>query len=185
MADALNGKSIAILATEGFEPSELNYPLKTLREHGATVEILAPGGHQQLRGWDKTAWTDGVAVDRPVEDAFVRDYDALVLPGGVVNTDALREYDSAVQFVKDFLESQKPVAAICHAGSVLIETGLLQGRRMTSYYSIKTDLEHAGVRWLDHPAIVDGNLITSRHPGDLQIFTERLMNALEEKVGAE
>ncbi len=177
MAQQLAGKKIAILATEGFEQVELTEPRKALDAAGATTEIISlkPG---EIRGWKFTEWGDSVEVDKTVEDARMGDYDMLVLPGGVQNPDKLRQNPEAVAFARDFVRSGKPVGAICHAGWTLVEAGVVSGKRMTSWPSLKTDLKNAGAEWVDEEVVVDGNLITSRKPDDLPAFNEKLVAAL-------
>ena len=177
MAQKLAGKKVAILATEGFEQVELTEPKKALEDAGATTEVvsLKPG---KIKGWKLTDWGDSIAVDKTVDDVKVADYDLLLLPGGVQNPDKLRLNEKAVEFAGDFLESGKPVGAICHASWTLIEAHAVEGRRMTSWPSLQTDLENAGAEWVDEEAVVDGNLITSRKPADLPAFNEKLIAAL-------
>ncbi|WP_316977788.1 type 1 glutamine amidotransferase domain-containing protein [Shumkonia mesophila] len=169
----LNGKKIAILATDGFEQSELLEPRRILAEAGAQVDVVSPKDGE-IVGWDHTDWGESVPVDVKLEEARVENYDALVLPGGQINPDKLRTEAKAVDFVKKFATSGKPVGAICHGPWMLIEAGVVKGRRATSYPSIKTDMENAGCDWQDRKVVVDGNLITSRHPGDIPIFTGRV-----------
>lgn len=168
---------IAILATDGFEQSELTSPRDYLRSEGFTVQVVSPT-EEQIRAWDEDDWGITVAVDRPLAEASVEDYDALVLPGGQINPDKLRAQEEAVAFVRAFADAGKPVAAICHAPWLLIEAGLAEGRRMTSYTSIRTDLGNAGAEVVDEPVVRDGNLITSRNPGDLDAFNEAIAKAL-------
>lgn len=165
----LNGLKIAILATDGFEESELLEPRKALREAGAATEIVAPNDGS-IRGWNHKEWGDPVTVDQALVDADPKDYDALVLPGGVMNPDSLRMIPSAVAFVRAFFETGKPVAAICHGPWTVIESGAAEGRRMTSWPSLRTDIENAGAQWLDAEVVVDGTLVTSRAPRDLPAF---------------
>ena len=177
MAQQLAGKKVAILATEGFEQVELTEPKKALEEAGATTEVISlkPG---QIKGWKFTEWGDSVAVDKVVSDAKIDDYDLLLLPGGVQNPDKLRLDKKAVAFAKNFLESGKPVGAICHAAWTLIEADVVEGRKMTSWPSLQTDLKNAGATWVDEESVVDSNLITSRKPDDLPAFNKRLIAAL-------
>gem|GEM_PF-19431 len=175
----LSGTKIAILATDGFEQSELLEPRRRLSDAGGSVEVVSPGDGS-IRGWNKDRWDQSVAVDRRLDEVSVEDYDALVLPGGQINPDVLRADRDAVAFVRRFAESGKPVAAICHGPWLLVEAGLLRGRRATSYHSIRTDLRNAGAEWDDRAVVTDGNLITSRTPDDLPAFVERVAEAVAE-----
>jgi protease I len=179
----LDGKRIALLATHGFEQSELMVPQRRLKEEGATVEILSvrPG---KIRGWKEKDWGDEVIVDRIVDDADIDDYDALVLPGGVMNPDQLRTQESAVSFVRDFYETGKPLAAICHAPWMLIEAGVVDGKTATSWPSLRTDLRNAGAKWTDKEVVVDGGLITSRKPDDLPAFVGKIIEEVKEGAHA-
>ena len=169
----LTGKHIAILSTNGFEQSELMEPKRQLAEAGAQVSVISPESGE-IRGWDETDWGESVNVDKAVSDANVDDYDALVLPGGQINPDLLRVNKDAVRFIRDFFNSGKPLAAICHAPWLLIEAGIASGRNLTSYHSIKTDVQNAGGRWSDEAVVVDKGLITSRNPGDLDAFIAKI-----------
>jgi protease I len=173
MADKLKGKKIAILATDGFEQAELAEPRKALEDAGATTEIISPKGGE-IKGWKLKDWGDKVKVNRTLDEARPSDYDALVLPGGVINPDHLRMEPKAVSFVKEFAQSGKPVAAICHGPWTLIEAGVVKGRKMTSWPSLKTDLKNA-VNWVDEPAVVDGNFITTRKPDDIPAFSQKII----------
>ena len=170
----LENKKIAILSEDGFEESELVSPKTALEEAGATVHIVSPQ-KEQIRSWDKENWGITLGVDKNIADVSVDGYDALLLPGGVMNPDKLRENNDAVAFVKNFIKSGKPIAAICHGPQILIETGLLKGRKMTSYPSIRTDLINAGVNWEDKEVIVDKGLVTSRSPKDLDAFNKKMI----------
>lgn len=169
----LTGKKIAILATHGFERSELVEPKEKLAGGGAEVRVLSPE-QGEIRAWNHTEWADTVPVDRAVASADVGDYDALVVPGGQINPDLLRTDERAVAFVRAFVETGKPVAAICHGPWMHVEAGVLDGRRATSYHSIRTDVMNAGAEWSDQEVVVDGNLITSRKPDDLPGFIEKV-----------
>ena len=175
----LNGKRIAILATHGFEQSELERPRDRLRKAGATVEIisLAPG---EIRGWDKKDWGHPVKVDKTLEQVSAVDYDAVVLPGGQINPDLLRVEPEAPKFIREIFEAGKIVAAVCHAPWLLIEAGIAQGRKMTSYKSIKTDLVNAGAKWEDSEVVTDQGVITSRNPGDLEAFSAKIIEEVRE-----
>ena len=169
---------IAILATNGFEQSELEVPLSKLRQAGATVEVVSLESGE-IKGWDKKDWGEPVAVDRVLDQANAADYDAIVLPGGQINPDLLRVEKKAVDFVKAFSRAGKPVAAICHAPWLLIEADLVKGKRVTSYHSIRTDMINAGSKWEDSETARDGNLITARNPGDLDAFVKAIVAAVE------
>lgn len=177
----LDHTRVAILTEHGFEESELTKPKKMLEKAGAKVEVVSPQSGK-VKGWDKKDWGEKIDVDRELSAARAEEYDALVLPGGVMNPDILRSNPQAVSFVQQFLESGKPVAAICHGPQTLIETGLLKGRTMTSYPSLQTDLRNAGAHWVDQEVVVDGNLITSRRPDDIPAFTEKLIGMLQTGV---
>lgn len=173
----LSNKKIAVLATNGFEQSELTEPRDRLTEAGAKVEIVSLEAGE-IRGWKHGDWGSKVKVDRLVETAKVDDYDALVLPGGQINPDILRTDKLAVAFVRDFVKSGKPVGAICHGPWMLVEADALRGRQVTSYHSIQTDVKNAGGKWSDKEVVVDGNLVTSRKPDDLPAFIEKLSDAI-------
>jgi protease I len=179
MADAkLNGRKIAFLiAPEGAEQVELTEPWKAVEEAGGTPELLSTesGDVQAFNHLDRA---DTFPVQHTVDQVSVGDYDALVLPGGVANPDLLRTDPEAVNFVREFLESRKTVAAICHAPWTLIETGRLRGRRLTSWPSLRTDLQNAGAEWVDEEVVVDQDLITSRKPDDLPAFCKQLVDAV-------
>lgn len=170
---------VAILATDGYERSELREPLARLREQGARVEVLSikPG---EIRGWDKTDWGDSVPVDRQVIDAAVEDYDALILPGGQINPDLLRADAAAVDFVRRFADSGKTLAAICHGPWLLVEADVVRGRDVTSYASIKTDVVNAGGNWRDAEVVVDNGIVTARKPEDLPAFIAKIVEEIAE-----
>lgn len=179
----LDGKTVAILTENGFEEVELTSPRKALEEAGATVHIVSPQ-RDKVKGWDHDHWSIELPVDRHISAAKFDDYDALVLPGGVINPDKLRRDKESVAFTQQFLEAGKPLAAICHGPQILIETKLLTGRSMTSYASIKTDLQNAGADWHDKEVIVDNGLVTSRSPEDLVAFNKKLIEEIAEGVHA-
>jgi protease I len=179
MSEPLHGMKIAILATDGFEQSELLEPKKALETAGAETEVIAPHSGE-IRGWNKKDWGDKVKVDKTLSNARVDDYDALVLPGGVMNPDHLRMDATAVQFVREFAASERPVAAICHGPWTLLEAGAVQGRIFTSWPSLKTDLKNAGATWVDEEVVVSGHFISSRKPDDIPAFTKTLIRMLEE-----
>jgi protease I len=174
MKNQLEGKKVAILATNGFEQSELLKPRAALEEAGAETHLVSPES-KMIRGWDVDKFGDTVPVDIHLSDADAEDYDALLLPGGVMNPDKLRVIPEAVEFVQAFFEAGKPVAAICHGPQLLIEADVVDGRRMTSYPSIKTDLINAGADWVDEKVVVDQGLVTSRKPDDIPFFNEKMI----------
>jgi deglycase len=178
MPNSLQGKKVAILAADGVEKVELEQPRAALSDEGAEVQLLSlKTGEIQARNHDlEPAGT--FDVDHAVSDASVEDFDALVLPGGTVNPDKLRLDESAVSFVRDFVNSGKPVAAICHGPWTLVEAGVVAGRKLTSYPSIRTDLRNAGAKVVDEEVVVDGNLVTSRSPRDLSAFCSTLVEQL-------
>lgn len=178
--------TVAILATEGVEQVELTQPWEALKDAGATVHLLSID--DEVQGFDHLDKADTFTADRQVSEANPSVYDALVLPGGVANPDNLRTNEQAVDFVRSFLESDKVVAAICHAPWTLIEAGVVSGRRLTSWPSLQTDLRNAGAEWVDEEVVVDtdggsGMLITSRNPDDLPAFSDRLLAELANGVG--
>lgn len=175
----LSGKKIAILATNGFEQSELEVPRDRLKAAGATVEIVSPAAGE-IKGWDVKDWGRPVKVDKTLDEASPSDYDALVLPGGQINPDLLRVEPKALKFIKDIFDAKKVVAAVCHAPWLLIETGIAKGRKMTSYKSIKTDVANAGANWVEAEVVVDQGLITSRYPGDLEAFSAKIIEEVKE-----
>lgn len=170
----LENKKIAVLATDGYEQSELESPVKALKDAGAAVEIISLKSGK-IRSMKDHEWSDSVEVNETVSNANVDDYNALHLPGGVINPDTLRGDEAAVKFVKSFFEKNKPVAAICHGPQTLIEAGVVKGKTMTSYPSVSTDLKNAGANWKDEEVITDGNLTTSRNPDDLPAFNKRII----------
>jgi protease I len=179
MSNELAGKKVAILVAHGFEEVELTEPRKALEEAGARTFVVSPEKNE-VRGWAMTDWGKSIAVDVPLEKADASDFDALMLPGGVMNPDRLRMNEKAVEFVKEFFVEGKPVGAICHAPWTLIETGVVDGRMMTSYPSVKTDLRNAGAKWVDREVVVDNGLVTSRSPDDLKAFCPMLIDEIRE-----
>ena len=175
----LQGKKVAILATDGFEQSELLEPRKALEEAGATTEVvsLAAG---KIKGWNEKNWGQEVSVDVPLDSAKPSDYDALLLPGGVMNPDRLRMNQQAVRFVSEIVNAGKPVAAICHGPWTLVETGFLKGRTLTSWPSLKTDIRNAGGEWVDQEVVTDHGLVTSRKPADLPAFNRKMVEEFAE-----
>lgn len=171
---------ILIMATDGFEQSELEVPLERLQDAGAEVE-LASLKAGEITGWDEDDWGDEIEVDLLIKDVNVDNYDALVLPGGQINPDLLRVEEDALSVIRDFVWAGKPVAAICHAPWLLIEAGVAKGRRMTSYKSVRTDVTNAGAEVVDEAVVIDGNLITSRCPDDLPAFCDAIIAALAER----
>jgi len=174
MSGKLQGKRIAILAANGFEQSELADPKKALEAEGAKTDIVSPEP-SKVKGWKHTNWGDEFTVDVSLEEALADDYDALVLPGGVINPDKLRITPKAVAFVKRFFEQGKPVAAICHGPWTLINAGVVDGLKMTSWSSIKMDLMNAGATWVDQEVVIDKNLVTSRKPDDIPAFNKAII----------
>ena len=175
MANTLKGKTIAILATDGFEQSELIEPKQALEEAGARTQVVSPT-ENKIKGWNHKEWGEEVSVDVPLKSADASKYDALVLPGGVMNPDQLRMNPDAVRFVKDFFDQRKPVAAICHGPWMLVETGAVQGRTVTSWPSLKTDIRNAGGTWVDEEVTVGNGVVTSRKPGDIPAFNREMIN---------
>lgn len=179
MATSIHGKKVAVIATNGFEQSELEVPLKALKEHGAICEILAPE-EGEIKGWKDSNWTSPIKVDRAICDVSADDFDALLIPGGTLNCDKLRMDTDAVELVSDFYEQSKPIAAICHGPQLLIEADVVDGRNMTSYAAIRTDLENAGANWMDQEVVVDEGLVTSRSPKDLPAFVNKMLEEFSE-----
>lgn len=170
----LKGKTVAILAAEGFEQSELLLPKQALEQAGATVQVVSLE-HGAIRGWEKGDWSGEVEVDMTAEKAMADDYDALLIPGGVINPDKLRRSANAVELVRAFFRMNKPVASICHGPWVLAEADVVRDRSLTSFSSIKTDLKNAGAMWQDAEVVTDGNLVTSRSPKDLPAFNQAIV----------
>jgi protease I len=175
----LQDKTIAILVTDGFEQSELLEPKKALDQAGATTKVVSPS-QGKVKGWNHKEWGQEVPVDVPLNSARPDDFDALLLPGGVMNPDHLRMNPQAVEFVKSFTDAGKPVAAICHGPWTLIEAGAVQGHTMTSWPSLKTDLKNAGANWVDKEVVRDGKLVTSRKPDDIPAFNREMIQLFSE-----
>lgn len=178
----LAGKTVAILATDGFEQDELLSPREALDNAGAETKIVSPSAEEKIKGWKYTDWGKKVKVDVHLNEARPEDFDALLLPGGVINPDHLRREPAAVEFVKAFFQTGKPIAAICHGPQMLIEADVVRGRKMTSYPSIKTDLKNAGAEWMDQEVVVDNGLVTSRSPDDLPAFNAKMIEEIAEGV---
>ena len=174
MEKKLEGKKVAILVADGFEQVELTEPMKALEAAGAKIEIVSPA-ENEVQGWNHDDKADLFTVDMPLKRARSDDYDALLLPGGVRNPDQLRGMTRAVEFVDGFFAAGKPVAAICHAPWMLIDAGVVKGRRITSWPSLKTDLMNAGAEWVDRDVVVDHGLVTSRKPADLPAFNHKMV----------
>jgi protease I len=179
MARDIKEKKVAILTENGFEEVELTSPMNALEQAGVTVHVISPQ-KDKVKAWDHDHWSIEVEVDKVLGEANPEDYDMLVLPGGVLNPDKLRLNKDAISFAQHFLEQGKPLAAICHGPQTLIETGMLDGKTMTSYPAIKTDLVNAGVNWLDQEVVVDNGLVTSRSPQDLEAFNNKILEELSE-----
>jgi len=182
-ARPLEGKRVAMLVANGFEQVELTDPKKALEEAGAQVSIVSPE-KKKVKGWEHTKWGKTFPVDVPLESAKADDFDSLVLPGGVMNPDKLRRNEWALQFVRAFFEAGKPVAAICHGPWTLIDAGVAEGRKLTSYHSIQTDLKNAGAEWVDEEVVVDNGLVTSRQPDDIPAFNRKMIEEIAEGVHA-
>ncbi len=172
-------KRIAILATNGFEESELTSPKKAMEAEGFTVEIVSENSGT-IKSWSDGNWSNEYLVDKTLDSVSAKDYNALVLPGGVINPDKLRRNENALLFVRDFFKEEKPVAAICHASWTLISADVVKGRKMTSFASIKDDLVNAGANWVDEEVVVDSGFVTSRNPDDLPAFNSKLIEEIKE-----
>jgi len=174
MQAQLNGMKVAILVANGFEQVELTEPREALQDAGAQADIVSPE-KRTVKGWKSTDWGDSFEVDVPLAKARPEDYQALLLPGGVLNPDTLRIDEHAIAFIRHFVGEGKPIAAICHGPWTLIEVGAVSGRMMTSYPSIRSDLRNAGANWVDEPVVVDRGLVTSRNPGDIKAFNKTMI----------
>jgi len=179
MDGQLKGKTVAILVADGFEQVELTEPKKALEAAGARTQIISPA-EGKVKGWNHTEWGEAFRVDVPLNQADPNDYDALLLPGGVMNPDKLRVNPRAVEFVRAFFDAAKPVASICHGPWTLIDAGVVEGRKVTSYASIQTDLKNAGAQWVDEEVVVDQGLVTSRKPDDLPAFNRKMIEEFAE-----
>ena len=179
MSKELQNRRVAILATEGFEYVELTKPKQALEEAGAKTQVISPK-EGKIRGWDVDKWGDEVSVDVPLDTANPDNYDALLLPGGVINPDKLRIIPKAVQFVKAFFKAQKPVASICHGPWMLVEANVVGGRTVTSWPSLKTDIQNAGGKWVDQEVVTDQGLVTSRKPDDIPAFNKKIIEEFAE-----
>jgi protease I len=181
----LSNRRVAILTEEGFEQVELTSPKQALEAAGATVHVISPNPKDKIKAWNKTDWGIEINVDKKLSDVSPDDYDALVLPGGVLNPDKLRQNKDAIAFASAFLDEGKPVAAICHGPQLLIETGMIRGRKLTSFPSLHTDLINAGAEWVDEEVVVDHGLVTSRTPADLDAFNKKAIEEIAEGIHQE
>ncbi len=172
-------KRIAILATNGFEESELKSPKEAMEQEGFQVDIVSTEAGQ-IKGWANGNWSNSYKVDKTLDQVKANDYNALMLPGGVINPDQLRRNENALAFIRDFFKQEKPVAAICHAPQVLISADVVKGRKLTSFSSIKDDLINAGAHWVDEEVVVDHGFVTSRNPDDLPEFNSKLIEEIRE-----
>jgi protease I len=179
----LSGKKVAIVTENGFEEVELTSPKKALEQAGAMVEIVS-SQEGKVKAWNHDHWSIELPVDKNISEANSDDYDALMLPGGVMNPDKLRTNEDAVRFAREFLENGKPIAAICHGPQLLIETGMVAGKDMTSFPSLQTDFKNAGANWYDKEVVVDNGLVTSRSPKDLETFNKKMIEEIAEGVHA-
>ncbi len=183
MPDTLKGKTVAILATDGFEQSELEKPKQALEDAGAQTQVVSPTA-KHIKGWDKKDWGKEVPVDVELNSADASRYDALLLPGGVMNPDQLRMNPDAVNFVKHFIDHGKPVAAICHGPWMLVETGAVRGRTITSWPSLKTDIHNAGGTWVDEEVVLSNGVVTSRKPDDIPAFNRQMIDLFSKGSGS-
>ncbi len=175
----LHGKKVAILVADGFEQVELTEPKAALEAAGAQTQIVSPKPGE-VKGWQHTEWGDKFTVDVALGKANPSDYDALLLPGGVINPDKLRVDQAALAFIRAFFDASKPVAAICHGPWTLINAGVIKGRTVTSYHSIQVDLKNAGATWVDQEVVVDNGLVTSRNPDDIPAFNRKMVEEFAE-----
>ena len=179
MAGELNGKTVAVLATDGVEQVELTEPVKALKEAGAQVHVVSPNSGT-IQGWNHFDKADSIPVDKPLNQADPNAYQALLLPGGVINPDQLRLKPEAISFIRHFVEQKKPIAAICHRPWTLINAGGVKGKRMTSWPSLQTDLRNAGAEWVDEQVVTDKGLVTSRKPDDIPAFNRKMIEEFRE-----
>lgn len=179
MAGKLNGRKVAILAADGAEQVELEKPREALETAGAETRVVSPS-EKSVRAWQHDHWGDEIAVDVPLDKARADDFDALLIPGGVMSPDHLRMNDAAVDFVRAFFERGKPVASICHGPWMLVEANVVRGREVTSWPSLETDLENAGAKWVDREVVVDHGLVTSRKPDDIPAFNAKMIEEIAE-----
>ncbi len=179
MGNTLSGKRVAILATDGVEQVELLEPQKALEAEGAKTYVISPKDGK-IKGWNHTDWGTEIPVDVPLKSADPNNYDALLLPGGAMNPDHLRQDPAAVKFVKSFFDSKKPVAAICHALWMLVEANVVRGRKLTSWPSLQTDIRNAGGDWVDQEVVTDQGLVTSRKPDDIPAFNKKMIEEIAE-----
>jgi protease I len=184
MTNNLKGKKVAILVTDGFEQVELTEPRKALQEAGADTKVVSPA-EGRVKGWNHKDWGDEISVDLALKSADPDDFDALLLPGGVMNPDHLRMDPNAVKFVRGFVEAGKPIAAICHGPWTLIEAGAVQGRTLTSWPSLKTDISNAGGNWVDKEVVTSRGLVTSRKPDDIRAFNREMISLFAQGATAQ
>jgi protease I len=184
MNNNLKGKSVAILVADGFEQSELEQPRAALTKAGAETSVISPN-QDVVKAWNENGFGDAIEVDVPLNEANPANYDALLLPGGVMNPDKLRTIPAAVEFVRSFFIAGKPVAAICHGPQLLITASVVRGRKLTSFPSLRTDLINAGAEWVDEPVVTDDGLVTSRKPADIPEFNDKMIKEIEEGIHAD
>lgn len=184
MAHSLDHFRVAILCSDGFEQSEMTSPRDALKRTDALITLISPGENDTVRGWTNGDWGEAFERTLKLDDAHPADFDALLLPGGVLNPDTLKGERKAVEFVRHFFENNKPVAAICHVPQLLIEAGVVPGRNLTSYHTVKTDLLNAGANWEDRSVVRHENLVTSRNPDDLPDFNEAMLELFADHVVA-
>jgi len=183
--ERLGGRKVAVIVTDGFEEAELTEPVKSLKREGAQVDIITPTKVSEVRAWKNSDWSNAVPADKVIDDVASDDYDALLIPGGVLNTDKLRMSAATVDFVEEFFSTGKAVAAICHGAQILIEADVLEGRELTSHKSIRADIENAGGLWIDRDVVVDEGLVTSRTPSDLPAFISKMIEEFQEGIHEE